>query len=338
MPKGAIIGFGEVCERAHIPALKADRDYEIVAVCDSCIERRSLAARLLPAAKLFPSAEAMTSHFSKLSSVIDFVDIAAPPHLHAESSLLALKHGLHVLCEKPLTLSLKEFETIRREASRRRRVVFPVHNWKHAPLLAKLRELLRERAVGGVTHIEWHVLRSQPSVTAHAKANWRTDRRLSGGGILMDHGWHALYLLQWLVGKKPLSAHGVLKCSGDTDREATCLIEFPGSTALMHLTWNAPGRGHWGVVYGNEGRVELQDDRLLVYHRASVPHTYSFQQPLSHGSAHPEWFRGTLLDFKAALADPAAATAALDEAGRCIALIEGLYGRSAALREEAALP
>lgn len=265
------------------------------------------------------------------------MDIAAPPHLHAEYALLALKHGLHVLCEKPLTLSLKEFEALRREAARRRRVVFPVHNCKHAPLLAKLHGLLRERAVGGVTHLEWHVLRSQPSVTAHAKANWRTDRRLSGGGILMDHGWHGLYLLQWLLGKKPLSAHGVLKCADGTDREATCLIEFPGATALMHLTWNAPGRGHWGAVYGSEGRIELQDDRLRVCRGDSVPHTYSFQQPLSHGSAHPEWFRGTLADLKAALADPAAAAAALDEAGRCIALIEGLYGQSAALRQAAAL-
>ena len=99
-------------------------------------------------------------------SGLDFVDIVTPPHLHGRQTIAALERGLHVLCEKPLSLASEELEEASRLARKRGRVIFPVHNWKYAPLFRKLSELVRARAVGSIRHIEWHTLRTRPAAVA----------------------------------------------------------------------------------------------------------------------------------------------------------------------------
>jgi predicted dehydrogenase len=327
--KGALLGFGAVCEKAHVPAFQREPGFEIVAVADTDPARRAAAARCFPGIRGYATPQALLEEEEGL----DFVDIATPPHLHAEQSLLALERRVHVLCEKPLVLRPQDLEALRRESRARRRAVFPVHNWKHAPLLEKLHDLVAGKAVGTARHVEWHVLRAQPSVVV-GKGNWRTDRLLSGGGVLMDHGWHAFYLLGWILGKEPSRAWGVLGFPhaahkgarvSDSEDEATCLIEYPKATAVAHFTWRSPTRGHWGVVYGSGGTILVQDDRLIVVRDGCPEQTYVFPEPLSKGSAHPEWFQGTLRDFKAATEDLSLAEASLDEAGHCLRLLEQVY-------------
>jgi len=326
--KGALFGFGAVCEKAHVPAFQREPGFEIVAVADTDPGRRAAAARCFPGVRAYASPQALL----EAEKGLDFVDIATPPHLHAEQSLLALEKRVHVLCEKPLVLRPQDLEALRRESKARRRAVFPVHNWKHAPLFEKLHELVADKVIGPIRHIEWHALRTQPSIVV-GKGNWRTDRLLSGGGILMDHGWHAFYLLGWILGKEPLRAWGILGFPhpvhkggrADSEDEATCLIEYPRASAVAHFTWRATGRGHWGVLYGGTGTILVRDDRLIVVRDGGPEQTYVFPEPLSKGSAHPDWFQGTLRDFRAATADLSLAEAALEEAGRCLRLLEQLY-------------
>ncbi|OGR57905.1 MAG: hypothetical protein A2X36_07530 [Elusimicrobia bacterium GWA2_69_24] len=335
MLKGALVGFGQVAERAHAPAFLRVPGLAVTAVADAGAERLAAAARIFPGARTYPTLEALLRGEPEL----DFVDIATPPHLHAAQIGMALQRGCHVLCEKPLTLSTEEFEAVLRRARETRRLVFPVHNWKHAPLFQTLKGLLARGAIGRVRHAEWHVLRTQPAAVAGSgKGNWRTDAKLSGGGILMDHGWHAFYLLGWLLGSAPVSAAGILKPAagakgeGATDVEATSLIRYGcGASALIHLSWAAPRRDHWGVLYGTTGSIDVLDDRLAMRHGDAPPQSYAFPEGLSKGSAHPEWFAGTLREFAAALraGDGDRGEAALEEARHCLRLLGELYQRGA---------
>ena len=262
------------------------------------------------------------------SERLDFVDIATPPHLHAELCLQALGRRLHVLCEKPLVFTRAEFDLLQAQAQRHKRTLFPVHNWKYAPILRKLHALLRAGAVGEIRHLELHALRSKPAAAAGGDAsNWRTDRARAGGGILVDHGWHNIYLLCWLAGAAPTRMEAVLQTAsrGGADEEATCLLRFPHASALMHLSWRSPVRGQWGLVYGREGSIEMLDDRLVLERKAQPPRTVRFPEKLSAGSAHPEWFAAMLCDFRAALERPALASDFLAEAGVCAKLIEEAY-------------
>ncbi|MBI5245527.1 MAG: Gfo/Idh/MocA family oxidoreductase [Elusimicrobia bacterium] len=332
--QGAIIGFGVVAQDAHAPAFARAEGFEIAAVADSSSKRLAAARKIFPNARIYPSARKLYA-----AEKLDFVDIATPPHLHAELCLEALRRRLHVLCEKPLVFTRGEFEALRAQAQRQKRALFPVHNWKYAPALSKLHALLRAGSIGELRHIELHVLRSKPAAASGlgSGSNWRLDRSRAGGGILVDHGWHNIYLLMWLSGAAPVDMQAVLQTAsnGLCDEEAACLLRFPRASALMYLSWRSPRRAQWGVAYGRCGSIELLDDRLILS-RNSGAQTFRFPQKLSAGSAHPEWFAAMLPDFRAAIARPASGLEFLEEAGACAALIERAYRAAEAPRAKCA--
>ena len=104
--KGALIGYGFIGSRGHAPAYLNRRDVDIVAVVDGCAARRALASELLPAARTFASVEDLF----RSGIHLDFVDVATPPSEHFAISDAALRRGIHVLCEKPLTTRTAEEE------------------------------------------------------------------------------------------------------------------------------------------------------------------------------------------------------------------------------------
>ncbi|MFA6092438.1 MAG: Gfo/Idh/MocA family oxidoreductase [Elusimicrobiota bacterium] len=324
--KGALIGFGQVAQDGHVPALSRAEGFEVVAVVDASAQRREAAKQAFPAARLYADTSALYA-----AEKLDFVDVATPPFLHFEQCLEALRRGAHVLCEKPVVFSSSEFETLRAEARKHKRALFPVHNWKYAPILRKWHDLLRSRVIGDLRHIELHVLRTKPSAVAGAKpgTNWRLERSKAGGGILVDHGWHNLYLLTWLMGAAPEGMDAVLRYpqGGDADDEASALLRFPDASALMHLTWRADRRAQWGVSYGRGGTIHMLDDRLEVLRSGEPLRVIRFAEKLSGGSSHPEWMQALMPDFAAACAHPSVSEPNFEEAGHCAALIESAYRR-----------
>src|SRR5688572_21580712 len=141
--KGALIGFGQVAEKAHLPGFR-ERGIEIVAVCEKNPARREAAQAAFPQAKLYSSYEQLLA----AQDGLDFVDIATPPFLHSDQAFAAVKAGLHVLVEKPLALVPGELETLRRSASMAGKCVFTVHNWAYSPQWLKAQELLDAGAIG----------------------------------------------------------------------------------------------------------------------------------------------------------------------------------------------
>lgn len=322
MLRGALIGFGAVAENAHVPAYRSDPRFELIAVVDSSAARRAAAEESVTGLKAYTSLADLYANETKL----DFIDIATPPHLHAVQALEALERGIHVLCEKPLTFSMKELKTLEKAAKKKKRIVYPIHNWKYAPIFQKLSELLDNKAIGKVRHAEWHVLRTKPSTTANSKNNWRTDPRAAGGGILMDHGWHAFYLVGGMTRSSPTEVHGVLRGSKGAEDEAVCLITYPEATASVRMTWRAATRRNHGAVYGEKGRIDILDDRLSLIRDAGDPGThYVFPEALSTGSAHPEWFAGSINDFYAAITGKKEKRPAFEEARDCRSLLDQLY-------------
>lgn len=329
------MGFGAVAENGHLPALHNPANgFEIVAVAEQSAERRALAEKLLPGARVFES----LTELLETERRIDFADIATPPVYHFGAVKSCLEAGLHVLCEKPLVFTRKEFEVLLRAAQKKDRALFTVHNWKYAPPIVKARELINADKIGDVLHAELHVLRSQPSVAANS-ANWRQNPKLSGGGIMADHGWHNFYLIHCLTGGKPLSINAA--CSypkpgsrielARTEDCCSCQIELEGRkpadrmTAEIYLTWRSPIRKNWGAVYGKAGVIEIRDDIVILERKGEAPAVFETGEKLSGGSAHPTWMAGLVAEFAAALAKPELRADNLREAETCVALTEAGY-------------
>ncbi|MBI4051243.1 MAG: Gfo/Idh/MocA family oxidoreductase [Elusimicrobia bacterium] len=323
MLKGAIIGFGQVAEKAHALAWKEKSGiFSILAVAEQNEERLKRAASVFPEARLYPDSLSLL----RSESSLDFVDIATPPASHPVIILQALQQNCHVLCEKPLLINPKDLETIRALALAKNKAVFTVHNWKKAPHFLKASDILKDKVLGGLRHVELHTLRNQPAISAAADSSWRKDPAQAGGGILVDHGWHLFSLLQELIPQNPLSITARLRMGeGGVEEEASCFVVYPKTTALLYLTWRSPERSNWGVLHGTQGTLEIRDDRLVLQRKGKPIEIFPQEERLSASSAHPTWFSLLLEDFRAEISNPKLRGKNLQEAEICAQLLFHAY-------------
>jgi predicted dehydrogenase len=316
--RGAIIGFGEVARNGHWPAYADSRKAKIVAVVDRTEERRSAARESLPGVATFSTIEELAA-----AAEIDFVDICTPPALHGAPMLDALARGWNVLCEKPLLLDLVELEKVRGAAREAGRAVVPVHNWKYAPIVRRATASLRSGAIGPLRQVEIETLRIQDCAVADPDhPNWRRDPAIAGGGVLMDHGWHAIYLARHWFGEEPSDVRVSLHrpTPKEVEDEATLTLAFPSGHAKIFLTWNADVRRNTMRLVGEHSEIVINDDMLRV-----GAESIQFESALSAGSHHADWFATMLPDIIASFHRPEAALESFDEGALCLSVIRRAY-------------
>jgi predicted dehydrogenase len=324
MMQGAIVGFGEVARHGHWPAYLSTAGVRIVAVVDPSESRRSLASQIVPGIRTYAA-------IAEIEDDLQFVDVCTPPSLHPEPVLDAIDRGWHVLCEKPFVLRSDLVPAIRERADRRGVAVVPVHNWKYAPILRRATSLLRSGAIGPLRHVNITTMRTQAAATADGSYNWRHDPAVAGGGILMDHGWHALYLALHWFNEPAVGISGQLTCSGDqrVETDVDVRVLFHSGDARIHLSWNAAARENSVHLRGELGDILVEDDRLTVRGRNTF--TEVFDARLSAGSHHADWFTAMLPDVVDAFGAPRQSRVLLDEAEQCLWLIEQAYASATAL-------
>jgi predicted dehydrogenase len=316
--KGAIVGFGFIAERGHFPAYAAlgQGRYDIVAVADVCEARRAAAHKAIPGARIYESYQALLANEG---DKLDFVDVTTPPACHGEIAHAALGRGLHVLCEKPLTTSSQDARRLVRRARTVRRVLYPGHNYKHAPVIRRVREVLSSGQIGDVRMVTLNTFR-----TTHARgvAEWRPDWRRehvhSGGGIAMDHGSHTFYLaFEWL-GAYPTAI---------ASTNISCAIKFPTGMANAHLAWTAGTRKVIYSIHGRLGAIRIEDDEIEVTTRGEHGPMVTRESVSSNwaDASHSVWFRYLFEDFEAAIERHDYAGREAEDAVRCVELIEAAY-------------
>jgi predicted dehydrogenase len=273
----------------------------------------------------------------------DFVDIASPPGIHAEAARMALQAGAHVLVEKPLALTLPELDALAALAAEKRRVLMCVHNWRYAPAYATARRAIEAGTLGALRFISIDRLRTEPAGTGGSGGKWRTSAA-SGGGILIDHGWHVFYLMQWLQGgDAPVSISARLESPAGTDVDdlAELRVRF-GNAALCraHLSWRAPVRRTSAVIYGERASIEIEGDRVILTDRSGKVQDLSVAD-IPDDSYHAAWFSGVAEEFECAAqegADSAIAKRNLAEARVALMLIDAARKSSSQNGVEINLP
>jgi predicted dehydrogenase len=310
MKKVAVIGYGFISGKGHIPAFQKRNDVEIVAVADICAERRALAAAALPKARIYSGYEELLE--KEAAGNIDIVDISTPPCDHAAIAIAALRKGFHVLCEKPLAVSTAEAREMLLEAQKNKRVLFPCHNYKHAPVVGVIQDAIDSGRLGEITSVTLQTFRN-----THAKGvkewrtDWRRDFKTSGGGIAMDHGSHTFYLtFAWLKGlPKSVSATSFrLSPEWDTEDNLTATLEFPGGRyAHSYLSWTAGMRKVIYTVQGTKGGIVVNDDDAEI--SVGFPNTGSHAGTGDHkvekfaiesdwmDASHTKWFNAMFDKF-----------------------------------------
>jgi predicted dehydrogenase len=297
--RGALSGFGEVAIKAHLAGWQARSDVRIVAIHDPVAERRHHALRLLKNIRVYDDLDLMLD-----GEALDFLDIASPPAHHASLAGKALLAGVHVLVEKPLCLEAQDYADLSRAAAENSRVLMCVHNWKFSRAYSRAHSLIAAGRLGEPRYISLTRLRSTPAGYGSPAGGdqWRRSAR-RGGGILIDHGWHAFYLLQWLMDARPIRIAARLEAGVEgIDEAAELRIDFDKSrTAHVHLSWRAPTRRTSALIYGSEGLIEIEGERLVFGARGGETESYAWDTE-ADDSYHAGWFAVVTDQFVSALA------------------------------------
>jgi predicted dehydrogenase len=320
MIRGAISGFGEVAAQAHLPGWRSRPDVALVAIHDPVSARRHQAINLVKNARIYDDLDLMLD-----GEALDFVDIASPPVFHPAAVRMALEAGANVLVEKPLCLAATEFEDLTALAAKEARVLMCVHNWKHAPAYHRAYELIGSGDLGELRYVSLSRLRSGPAGAGGSSVGgqrWRLATN-TGGGILIDHGWHVFYLMQWLMGGAApvaVSAHlgfqaGATVKSGPTAQSGTPVatvddladlrVEFPGGRiAGAQLSWRSPVRRTSALIYGEHAMLEIEGDRIVLTRRSGISEDHSVAD-MPDDSYHSAWFAGMAAQFERAIREGA---------------------------------
>ncbi len=317
--RGAFIGFGNVAANGHMPGWRSRDDVKIVAATDALPERREAFARACPEGRWYGSFENLLS-----GETLDFVDVCTPPGSHAALIEQAVDAGLHVLCEKPLVTRVADAEVTAAASADAGRVVHTVHNWLQAPISLKISSLIAEGAIGAVRSVNWQTLRTQPAVALgpDGDKNWRVDPAMAGGGILFDHGWHALYCVaRWAGAPRGVAALLETRRFHEWPLEdtATLDLDLPLGKGRIFLTWTASERSNRIEIEGELGQIDAVGETVTLKSNSSE-RSFACPPPLSEGSHHPDWFAGVADEFVAAAAGRGKGN--IDEALLCARLID----------------
>ena len=261
-----IIGAGNIA-RSHADGyVRAGAAAEVTAVADVDHARaEAIADRAGGGARIFEDYREMLA-----AGLVDAVDICLPHHLHTDAIVAAADAGRHILCEKPLCLTMDEAKRIRNAVTASGITLMCSHNQLYMPPVAAARQAIEDGLVGRV--YEARTTDSFYNDFDPSSMGWRGSRATSGGGELIDTGYHPTYLLLNLVGRTPVEVTAMLGRHRLTFMEgedsATVLVRFDdGSIGTIVTSWayQPAGSTERFSVVGEAG--SLWSDGKTLFHR-----------------------------------------------------------------------
>jgi predicted dehydrogenase len=256
----AVVGAGAIAQLTHIPVLARMRGARLVAICDNDgAKARALADR-------FEVPDTFTDFEELLESdELDAVVITTPNHLHEPHVLSALRARLHVLCERPLSLSPRGVERCINAAEKVDRRLVVGTNMRFRSDVQALDQFLRNGELGQLTSVRVGALTVKRSADG-----WRTRRAESGGGAFMEHGFPLLDLALWITdGRAPVRVSSVMRRgrgAGAVEESMQLLLECEGGLVMaFDVTWAYVGDEDrwWFEVQATRGSARLAPLRVL---------------------------------------------------------------------------
>lgn len=328
-----IVGAGAVVQVAHLPVLRKTKGAEVRALCDSDLPKARALADRFGIKNTFDDIEELLRY-----EALDAVVIASPTHLHEAHVAAALAANLHVLVEKPLTVSAASAQRIVRAVEKHDRVVLVGMNHRYRPDVQIVRGFVQSGELGTIESARgsWHVHRP-----ARTQLGWRQRRDQAGGGAMMDLGLTILDLGLWLAGGPvPQRVSATLDRSGKdrgVEQSGSAFVVCEGGISVfLDVTWRHIGEGErFGVgLRGSKGTAAVNPLKVWKeFH--GVPTDVSPTASGSRENAFNAAFRAQWAHFQAAIAGEAK-VAALDEQVTLHRIIDAIYrsaqdGRDVAL-------
>jgi len=243
-----VLGAARIAAKKVIPAMQGGAHCEIVGLASRERAKGELAARQLGIPKTYGSYEELL-----VDPELDAVYNPLPNHLHVPWSIRALESGKHVLCEKPIALSVAEVETLIAARDRTGRKIQEAFMVRTHPQWLGVRDLVRSGRIGE--------LRSIVSYFAYFNDDPANVRNVAafGGGALLDIGCYPITISRFLFGEEPQRVSGLVDRDPrfGVDRVTSAVLEFPSGQAVFTVGTQLV-HGQRVEVLGTRGRIEVE--------------------------------------------------------------------------------
>ncbi|MBL0171351.1 MAG: Gfo/Idh/MocA family oxidoreductase [Gemmatimonadaceae bacterium] len=255
----AVVGTGAIAQLTHIPVLSKLRGASLVALCDNDgAKARALADR-------FGVPDVFTDFEELLDSdELDAVVITTPNHLHEPHVLSALRAKLHVLCERPLSLTSRGVERCIAAANKVDRRLVVGTNLRFRADVQAMDQFLRNGELGQVTSIRTGALMVQ-----RGAEGWRHRRAEAGGGAFLEQGFPLLDLALWLADfKAPVRVSAVMRrgrAASAVEDAMQVFLECEGGLVMaFDISWSYVGDEErwWFEVHASRGSARLAPLRV----------------------------------------------------------------------------
>jgi predicted dehydrogenase len=224
------------------------------------------------------------------SGAVDAVLIATPHYQHTTLGLAALKNGLHLMVEKPISAHKADAEKLIAAHRKHKKLVFAgMFQLRVEPRYLRIRQLIRDGELGEIVRVNWIMTDWFRTEAYYASGGWRATWVGEGGGVLLNQCLHNLDMLQWLCGM-PKRVRGFCQLGHyhniEVEDNVTAYLEYAnGATGtFIASTGEAPGTNRLEIA-GTLGQIVLEKDRLL-FTRNDVSMT-KFSKSSASGFAKP---------------------------------------------------
>lgn len=243
----------------HRIASRIDDRFDLLAgALSSTPEKSRASGEALGLPRIYDDFQQMAASEAEIDDGIEAVSIVTPNHMHCAAAVEFLQRGIHVICDKPLTATLEDAQTLQAAVQKSDALFVLTHNYTGYPMIRQARAMVEAGELGDVRIVQveypqdW--LTSSLENEGLKQAEWRTDPARSGaGGSVGDIGTHAHNLACFVTGLTVEKLAADLSCFGagrTLDDNAHVMLRFSGGARGM--LWSSQ------VAPGNENALKLR--------------------------------------------------------------------------------
>jgi UDP-N-acetyl-2-amino-2-deoxyglucuronate dehydrogenase len=257
----AVIGCGRIGQRhaEHINSLA-----NLVAVCDIKNDRANAIASKY-GCNSYDTIDALLA----AEQHVDLVAICTPNGYHADHSIKALHAGMHVLCEKPMAITVKDCERMITTAEKMNKRLFIVKQNRFNPPIVKLKEVIDQGVLGNILSVQLNCFWNR-NEQYYKESDWKGTKDLDGGTLFTQFS-HFIDLLYWLVGDvskvHALTDNFLHKGLIDFEDSGVIALRFDnGSIGTINYTVNSTKKNMEGslTLFAEKGTVKVGGQYLNV--------------------------------------------------------------------------
>lgn len=257
--KIGIIGAGLIAD-FHARAVGDLEHAQVVAICDNGSGKADELAKKY-------QCEAFHDYKTLLEQPLDLIMIASPSGAHMEPAILAAEKGIHVLCEKPLDVTLERIDRMIEAHQNHGTRLGGIFNFRYDEVTPVIKKAIDEKRLGKITYAAVHVPWWREE--SYYQDSWHGTKKLDGGGALMNQSIHMVDLLGYLMG--PLESLSAFKATSahqiEAEDLATAIVKFRNGALgyIFGTTAAYPGQFRRLELMGTEGTIVQVDNSIAVW-------------------------------------------------------------------------